>query len=100
MMHPLHTKEWLDQLVEQGYSAGLATSRCTGKSTAQALRALAWVIEHPTRELRLQDHYSAGRATDNLLHIAHRMVETLELKHIHFNRAAQTIIFENRERTE
>ena len=99
-MHPLHTKEWIEQFVAQGVPRYEITGRRTGKSTAQALHGLAWVIQHPGTHLRVSDHYGTIEASRHLLSIMATMVALLNLKHIHINRADCTVVFENRERKE
>ena len=100
MMHPLHTQKWIDQLVAQGMPRYEITTRCTGRTTAQALEALAWAIEHPGQFLRVVDHHGTPNASRELHYMAYEMSRKLGLKHLHFHRGDHTIIFENRERPE
>jgi hypothetical protein len=97
-MHPMHTRKWLEAFLEQGYSLSEITTRQTGRSTVQALRGIAWVIEHPGKVLGIQDHFGSTSADRNLMHMMRGMVGELGLKHIHFNNADITAVFENRER--
>jgi hypothetical protein len=96
-MHPLHTREWLKDALDNGYSLREITTRRTGRSTVQALRGIAWVIEHPGMVLRIQDHFGSTPADRNLMNMMCGMVGELGLKHIHFNHADITAVFENRE---
>ena len=100
MIHPLHTQAWIDQCLAAGMPRFEIKNRCTGKSTAQAMKALAWAIMHPGQPLRLYDHHGTLPATRNLLYMALEMSRKLELKHMHFNLAESSVTFENRERSE
>ena len=97
-MHPLHTQKWIDEAVRSGHPLRVVTSRYTGRSTAQALWVLSQVIKNPGVEFKVHDHYPGEKAADFQLQMLREMIDRLELKHIHINRAEQTIIFENRER--
>jgi hypothetical protein len=97
-MHPLHTREWLKDALDNGYPLGEIKTRQTGRSTVQALRGIAWVIEHPGKVLRISDHFGSTPADRMLMHMMRGMVEKLGLMHIHFNSADITAVFENRER--
>jgi len=97
-MHPLHTREWLKDALDNGYSLREITTRRTGRSTVQALCGIAWVIEHPGKVLRISDHFGSTLADRNLMYMMQMIVTGLGLKHIHFNNSDITAIFENRER--
>lgn len=93
--HPLMSDEEVNRLLRDGMSLHEVMGRRTGKSTAQALRGLAWVIGHPGQVLKVYDHYGTKMATDNLLYMMREMADKLSLKHIVFNRADQTVSFGN-----
>jgi len=97
-LHPLHTRKWIEAFLDNGYSLDEITSRQTGRSTVQALRNIAWLIENPGKVLKVEDHFGTTAASRNLLAMMRQMVMDMELKHIHFNRSDNTAIFENRER--
>ena len=93
--HPLMSDEEVDRLLKNGMSLHDVMGRRTGKSTAQALRGLAWVIGHPGQVLKVYDHYGTPMATDNLLNMMRDSADKLGLRNIVFNRADQTVSFGN-----
>jgi hypothetical protein len=96
-LHPLHTPEWVNEMLRYGMCEYEVTARRTGKSTAQALRGLGWVIDNPGRVLRVIDHAGTRASNDYLLCMMSNMAESLGLKHIVFNRANQTAVFKRTE---
>ena len=96
-LHPLHEPEWFEKMLRQGVPLGELRDRRTGRSTAQALRGLGWVIQNPGRVLRVEDHYGSRMANDDLLKMMLDMSRALDLKHIVFNRSDQTVVFERME---
>lgn len=96
-IHPLMSREEVLAYIANGVPLGEIMRRGTGKSTAQALRGLAWVIGHPGQVLKVYDHHGTKLATDNLLCMMHDMADTFGLKHLVFNRADQTVMFKNPE---
>ena len=96
-LHPLHEPEWFEEMLRQGVPLCELRVRRTGKSTAQALRALAWIIQNPGRVLHIKDHYSSRSSNDHLLNMMLDMSRLLGLKHIVFSRADQTVVFERTE---
>ena len=97
-LHPLHTRKWVESFLEQGYQLSVVRSRRTGKSTVQALTYIAKAISNPGKHIEVSDHFGTPEATRNLLWVMCSMVDVLGLQHIHFDKAAQSIIFENRNR--
>ena len=97
-LHPLHTRKWLMAMLEQGEDVMVIRSRRTGKSTVQALTYIAKAISNPGKPIQLCDHFGTLPATDHLLYMMRDMVDALGLQHIHFDRSARSIIFENRNR--
>jgi len=97
-LHPLHTRKWLMAMLEQGEDVMVIRSRSTGKSTVQALTYIAKAISNPGKHIEVSDHFGTPEATRQLLWMMCGMVNSLRLKHIHFDKVAQSIIFENRDR--
>ena len=97
-LHPLHTRKWLEAMLEQGEDVMLIRSRRSGKSTVQALGYIAKAISNPGKHIEVSDHFGTPEATHHLLMMMRGMVETLGLEHIHLDRGTQSIIFENRNR--
>lgn len=97
-LHPLHERKWIEEAINNGYSFISIECRGTGRSTVQALKGIAWLIENPGKELKVEDHHGTAAANRNLLGMMRNMVVRMELKHIHFNLGDNTAIFENRER--
>lgn len=95
-MHPLHTQEWLAQLVSLDMPFHVATNRRTGKTTAQLLFLLAEVIRNPGKYFKINDHYGSYHANRHACYMLRDMVEKLGLEHIHINIGDHTVIFENR----
>jgi hypothetical protein len=96
-LHPLHEPEWVKEMLRYGMSECELRGRRTGKSTAQALRGLGWVIDNPGRVLHVIDHGGTRASNDYLLCMMSNMAESLGLKHIVFNRANQTATFKRTE---
>lgn len=97
-MHPLHTRKWIEAFLEHGYQIGELRSRRTGRSTVQALTYIAKAISNPGKHIEVSDHFGTPDATHHLTMMMRQMVDVLGLQHIHFDRGAQSIIFENRNR--
>lgn len=58
--------------------------RCTGRTTAIALKALATAIENQGRQVIARDHYEgpANAAAEVMYHALRQAEKRLELKHI------------------
>lgn len=97
-LHPLHTRKCIEAMLEQGDRLSVVMSRHTGKSTVQALGYIAKAISNPGKRIEVSDHFGTPDATHRLLMRMRKMVDALGLQHIHFDREAQSIIFENRNR--
>lgn len=97
-LHPLHTLKWIKAFLDQGYRIEEIRSRRTGKSTVQAFTYIAKAISNPGKHIEVSDHFGTREATHHLLMMMRKMVDLLELQHIHFDRETQSIIFENRNR--
>ena len=95
--HPLLSREEVLNHIANGIPLEEIMRRRTGKSTAQALRGLAWVINHPGQVLRVYDHCGIEPAHRHLLDRMRDMADTLRLKHLVFNRADRTVMFKNPE---
>ena len=82
-LHPLHSAEKVALFVK---STGeyFPETRGTGRTTVQALRAIAYAIEHPGDQLYPQDHNGTGTANRELVRVIRRMVEALNLQHFTF----------------
>lgn len=72
---------------------GVYQDRCTGKSTALALKYIADAIENPNKRIVVKDHYGTQEADRYLLRKAQEVVEMLDLKEIKFNTVNNTILF-------
>ena len=79
-LHPLHTPEMVAQcaIVNGEY---FDTTRCTGRSTVQALNYIAQAIAHPRKTIFVVDHHGSSLATRELTYKIKQMVERLELQH-------------------
>lgn len=97
-LHPLHTRKWLMAMLEQGEDVVVIRSRRTGKSTVQALTYIAKAISNPGKRIEVSDHFGTPEATRHLTMMMRSMIDVLGLQHLHFDREAQSIIFENRNR--
>lgn len=84
LLHPLHSPAWVAEYVTQ--HAQYPGDRCTGRSTAQALRAIADAIDMPHCQVNLIDHSNVRGGFENLNHITQEIVKTLQLNHFHFSR--------------
>jgi hypothetical protein len=91
-LNPLHTPEFIAKHVANtGFY--FPEERATGRSTAQALRAIAAAINQPYTAIDLKDHSGTPGGNRYLLEQAKKMVAQLELKHFVFNTARTTIQF-------
>lgn len=97
-LHPLHTRKWIEAFLEQGYPLDELRSRRTGRSTVQALGYIKKAIENPGKHIEVSDHFGTPNATHHLMMMMRGMVDALGLEHIHLDRGARSIIFENRNR--
>lgn len=107
-MHPLHTEQMhLDLMAGrgvQGYHQFVAEKRCTGRSTAQALRYLADAIDNPNKCIEVEDHVNQcrGLGAKRVLTIDYELASLcglfarmLNLRHIHID--GKVVLFQNRE---
>lgn len=85
VLHPLHSPAWVAEYVANtGQYPG---DRATGRTTAQALRAIADAIDNPYVPVALVDHSGVRGGFENLSCVTKHIVAVLQLKHFHFNRA-------------
>lgn len=82
-LNPLHNVEMLTSWIANTGEYPDST-RCTGRSTSQALRGLAWCIRNPYKTLRVVDHHNTVTAHRLLRKTMQEMVEKLGLKHFYF----------------
>lgn len=95
-LHPLHTPALLNQMVlSSGCYADV--SRCTGRSTALALRLIAEAIENPGKAVPLRDHHNTTPAHDHFCRLVHAMTGMLRLQHMHVHSEQRVLVFENRD---
>lgn len=81
--HPLHPQDWVDMLEAQypgGYNQNFY--RRQGKSTAQALIAIATAIQNPYTKVNIRDHYGTINANEHQLRMIEGMIDKLGLEHI------------------
>jgi hypothetical protein len=90
--HPLHDAEFLDGFYKAYGNCSIGARR-TGRSTAEALRVLAWCIEHPYEPLHVSDHFGSTASNQHLLSLAHIIAMKLDLKELYFNRGNCTVTF-------
>jgi len=99
-LHPLHTVEFIAEQLR--CNGSFDTERCTGRTTAQALKALAHAIESPGVEIPLRDHHDSTGAHANLRDAVRRIADALGLEHIYTHvRGSRipTVVFEKRQGT-
>lgn len=89
-LHPLHSPAFVSRHVLcHGEYPGV---RCTGRSTAQALRLLAEAIQQPGVTIKITDHFPTVSADRELMHTMQGMVDRLGLEHMVF-KADNTVTF-------
>jgi hypothetical protein len=87
-LHPLHTPEFVARyIITEGQYPGL---RCTGRSTAQALRYLAASIEQPGVAVVPADHHGTVLADRLLLSRMAQLSSMMGLKHMDFRATSVT----------
>lgn len=60
-------------------------ARQTGKTTKQALDAIAWVLKNPNQLYNIKDHHNTQAATRELCNLIKSTVDVLGLKYIELN---------------
>ena len=60
-------------------------ARLTGKSTQQALEAIAWVLKNPNKLFNIKDHHNTPQANRELCNIIKNYIDRLGLKRIEIN---------------
>lgn len=102
-LHPLHSADRHVQVMLEkgviGYHSWLEAKRATGRTTAQALRAIADAIDKPFVSVDLVDHSGLRAGHENLAATARALIKDLGLLHLTLNRgknphgAVQAITF-------
>ena len=91
-INPLHTIEFLvDQMRSSGCYPDI--ERCTGRTTAIALRTIASALERPHEVVHFRDHHDTVAASRDLAHMIVGMVAAIGLKHLHVNTHECKIVF-------
>lgn len=92
-LHPLHTPEFLhQQTLETGCYAD--TTRCTGRTTAIALRAIAEAIDNPHKSIHYRDHHLTNAADMHLGMRIEDICKALRLEHMQIRPKQGTLTFE------
>lgn len=94
-LHPLHTYQMHHDRVQDygiaGYHEWLESERCTGRSTAAALKAIGAAIAEPHRPIMLRDH--PHQFSDNasckaaFSEVVRAWILKMELKHLHVTKS-------------
>ena len=69
----------LDQVLKRGDPIAVAVDRQTGRSTAQALRFLAFAIDNPGTQVQVRDHHGTLQADSELTMVCRSIVKDLRL---------------------
>jgi hypothetical protein len=88
-LNPLHTPELIARHIQ--YTGEYwPNERCTGRTTAQALRLLAEAISNPHTRITIVDHHPTVMAATNLRRLMQDMVHILQLEHMQFTATSVT----------
>lgn len=89
----------LQRMIEQGHPLANLGGRCTGRSTALALRLLADAIDNPGQKITARDHDTGGKypgpthqQNTHLLRMAADMANTLGLEKMTFSASYLTVV--------
>jgi len=84
-LHPLHTVE---QITHHMSATGeyFPVERCTGRTTAQALRMVAYCLNNPHVTIRPKDHHGTTPANEMLVDRCRYVVESLGLRGFGFTK--------------
>jgi hypothetical protein len=83
-MNPLHSKALMSDSAT--LQMMISDNRCTGKSTAIALKTIAEAIEKPFTPIVIKDHFPSRQADEHLAHMIRQIVGVLDLKMMIFKR--------------
>ncbi len=79
--------------LQMGPGFGEMAFRRTGRSTAQALRFLAYAMESPGSLVNVRDHHGTPESDRYLMQTIADMIEKLGLSHFEFGKRDRTLKF-------
>ena len=65
--------------------------RCSGRTTAMALKFISQAIQNPNTPVKISDHYATIDMANYMLSTIMYLVSKLELKHFKYNKKDLTI---------
>lgn len=93
-LHPLHTAEYLDEMVRLT-GRYPDPDRRTGRTTVLALQAITQALKNPHQPITVRDHFENNSSHREVLRTALQMAECIGLKHLVGNETHCTLTFTN-----